>query len=144
MYLEKMKHTYYFGQYDPENQMFYKNINVEKWQKAKSGKELVSSRTELRYFTADRCFILNKDTGAASTEKFGSIQLISAKELLVESEINELPFFPVQYTYYNKQVHTIQDYKTTDGQIITFSDYVENHTHFREIYSSSSISSSSL
>lgn len=139
-----MKNTYYFGQFDPETKLFHKNINVEKWQKAKSGKQLISSRTELRYFTADRCFILNKDNGAASTEKFSSIQLIGPKELVVKSEITELPFFPVQYAYYNKQVHTIQDYKSTDGQIITFSDYVENNTHFREIYSSSSISSSSL
>ena len=59
-------------------------------------------------------------------------------------ENRELPFFPTQYNYFNKQIHNIEEYRDKTGNIITFSNYKENGIDYYEIYSSSSISSSSL
>jgi hypothetical protein len=139
-----MKNTYYFGTFNPNTKLFNKNVGREEWERKKAGHTLISCRTELRYYTQDRCFIKNKTLGTTTTEKFGTIQLKGPHELLVESTVNELPFFPTQYVYFNKQIHSIEDYKTADGQIISFSNYIENNTPFYEIYSSSSLSSSSL
>jgi hypothetical protein len=137
-----MKNTYYFGTFDPETKLFNKNIDKERWEKKKMGHTLISSRTQLQYYTLDRCFIKNITDGTASTEKMGTIQLKGPHELLVESITNALPFFPVKYVYFNKQIHYIEDYQTADGKVISFSNYIENNTPFWEIYSSSSLSSS--
>jgi len=137
-----MKNTYYFGTFNPDTKLFNKNIDREQWEDKKAGHTLISSRTELHYYTLDRCFIKNKTDGTVRTEKMGTIQLKGPHELLVESVMNALPFFPIQYVYFNKQIHYIEEYQTADGKKISFSKYIENNTPFLEIYSSTSLSSS--
>jgi hypothetical protein len=136
-----MNHTYYLGLFNNDTSLFNKNIGKELWEKYKDGKSFVSNRTELRYFTIDRCFIINKKNGNVSTEKCINMDLKSPTEFLVVSARHELPFFPTQYNYFNKQIHTIDEYKD-NGNTIFFSNYVENGVDYYEIYSSSPFSSS--
>jgi hypothetical protein len=137
-----MNHTYYLGVYNNDTSLFNKNIGKERWEKYKDGKSFIVNRTELRYFTVDRCFILNKKNGNVYTEKCINMDLKSPTEFLVESARHELPFFPTQYNYFNKQIHTIDEYKDSNGNNICFSKYVENGLDYYEIYSSSPFSSS--
>ena len=137
-----MNHTYYLGAYNNETYLFNKNIGRERWEKYKEGKIFVSNRVELRYFTMDRCFIKNKKNGKIYTEKYITMNLKTPNDFLVEFTRHELPFFPTQYSYFNKQIHTIDEYHDINGNIICFSNYIENGINYYEIYSSSPLSSS--
>jgi hypothetical protein len=139
-----MHYRYYLGEINNETLLFNKNINSERWESLKCNKTKLNSYSKLQYFTIDRCFIKNKSNGKITTENYGKIELIDKNILKVQVETKELPFFPTQYNYFNKQIHTIEDYLDKSGNIITFSNYIENGIHYYEIYSSSSISSSSL
>ena len=137
-----MNHTYYLGVYNNDTSLFNKNIGKESWEKYKDGKSFVSNRTELRYFTIDRCFIINKNNGKVFTEKSINMDLKSPTEFLVELVRHELPFFPTQYNYFNKQIHSIDEYTDSNENNVCFSNYVENGVDYYEIYSSSPFSSS--
>lgn len=141
-----MSYRYYFGEVNNETNLFNKNINHERWESLKQNKTKINDKSEilLRYFTMDRCFIKNKTNGKITTEKYNSNELIDNNILKVEVESIELPFFPTQYNYFNKQHHTTEEYYDKKGNKITFSNYIENGINYYEIYSSSSISSSSL
>ena len=122
--------------------VFNKNIGKERWEKYKDAKSFVSNRNELRYFTIDRCFIINKKNGKVYTEKCINMDLKSPTEFLVESARHELPFFPTQYNYFNKQIHTIDEYKDNNGDIKVFNKKDEEEQncssssfHFRYFYS---------
>ena len=141
-----MNYRYYLGEINNETKLFNKNINRERWELLKSNKTKLNSNSKalLQYFTIDRCFIKNKSNGKITFENYGKIELIDNNILKVQVETKELPFFPTQYNYFNKQLHTIEEYLDKSGNIITFSIYKENGIDYYEIYSSSSISSSSL
>lgn len=139
-----MNYTYYLGQFNKDTNLFNKNLGKERWESLKNGKTKVRSWSELRYYTIDRCFIKNKTNGKVYTEKYLNSSLKGINELSVEVVRQELPFFPTQYNYFNKQINQLEEYKDSLGNIITFSEYLENGIHYYEIYSSSSISSSSL
>lgn len=141
-----MSYRYYFGEINNETNLFNKNINHERWESLKVNKTKINDKSEtlLRYFTMDRCFIKNKTNGKITTEKYNTIELIDNNILKVQVETTELPFFPTQYDYFNKQLHNTEEYRDKNGNIITFSNYIENGINYYEIYSSSSISSSSL
>lgn len=139
-----MIYRYYLGVFNKDTNLFNKNISRDSWEKFKLDKNKISEYSELRYYTMDRCFIRNKSNGKVYTEKYTSTRLNSGKELVVELECNTLPFFPTQYSYFNRQTVNIEEYRNGFGNTITFSNYKENGIDYYEIYSSSSISSSSL
>ena len=139
-----MIYRYYSGVFNKDTNLFNKNISRDTWENFKLDKTKISEDSELRYYTMDRCFIRNKSNGKVFTEKYPSTRLNTEHELLVEVESNTLPFFPTQYSYFNKQTHHIEEYRNGLGNTITFSNYKENGIDYYEIYSSSSISSSSL
>jgi hypothetical protein len=139
-----MIYRYYLGVFNKDTNLFNKNISRDNWEKFKLNMTKISEDSQLRYYTMDRCFIRNKTNGKVYTEKYPSTRLNSQNELLVEVESNTLPFFPTQYSYFNKQTVSIAEYRNSFGNTITFSNYKENGIDYYEIYSSSSISSSSL
>jgi hypothetical protein len=139
-----MIYRYYRGVFNKDTNLFNKNISRDNWEKFKLNMTKISEYSQLCYYTMDRCFIVNKSNGKVYTEKYPITRLNSEKELVVEVESNPLPFFPTQYSYFNKQVHNIEEYRNSVGNTITFSNYKENGIDYYEIYSSSSISSSSL
>jgi len=141
-----MNYRYYLGHFNNETNQFNKNINVQCWESFKLDKTKCNNDTItlLQYFTIDRCFIKNKSNGKVITEHYGDIELIDNNTLKVQVETTELPFFPTQYNYFNKQIHSVENYLDKNGTKITFSKYKENGIDYYEIYSSSSISSSSL
>jgi hypothetical protein len=141
-----MNYRYYLGEFNIETNLFHKNMGRDRWEKLKCDKMKLTdnSRKLLQYYTMDRCFIKDKLTGKIYTEKYNTIVLVDNNTLKVQVENRELPFFPTQYNYFNKQIHNIEEYRDKTGNIITFSNYKENGIDYYEIYSSSSISSSSL
>ena len=141
-----MTFRYYLGDLNLETNLFNKNIDRERWQNLKNNKTKITANpiTILQYYTIDRCFIKNKFTGKVFTEKYNVIKITDNNTLQIEIEQKELPFFPTQYNYFNKQIHNVEEYRDKTGNIITFSNYKENGIDYYEIYSSSPISSSSL
>jgi hypothetical protein len=132
----EIEYQYYAGKAESNNRLFNAKIDKQTWDSIKNRLETnekpVFSRL-LKYYTHDSVYIvdtLENKTILAHTPK---ITYITQPECLcVKTHLTLLPFFPVQYEYFNKQRHIL--YKFTQYNGIVLSEIFENHETFYEIY----------
>ena len=127
-----MPKYYYLGKINNELNQFNKMITYHKFHSR------INEYNIVKYFSIDRIFTLNKKTGKSTTEK-PTIVSTNSKEIydyiVIDYDEKELPFFPVQWSYFNKQVIKITEYNLGDG-IIYFAEVLEKGNTYYEIYSS--------
>ena len=134
-----MPKYYYLGKINNELNQFNKMIPYHKWLEYKNKiHSRINEYNIVKYFSIDRIFTLNKKTGKSTTEK-PTIVSTNSKEIydyiVIDYDEKELPFFPVQWSYFNKQVIKITEYNLGDG-IIYFAEVLEKGNTYYEIYSS--------
>jgi len=135
-----MPRYYYLGKINNELNQFNKMISHEKWNHLKNKiHSRINEYNVVKYYSVDRIFTLNKKTGKTITEK-PTIISTNTKDtydyIVIDYEEKELPFFPTQWSYFNKQVIKITEYNLNDG-IIYFTEVTEKGNTFYEIYSHS-------
>jgi hypothetical protein len=135
-----MPRYYYLGKINNELNQFNKMISHEKWNHLKNKiHSRINEYNVVKYYSLDRIFTLNKKTGKTITEK-PTIVSTNTKDtydyIAIDNEEKELPFFPTQWSYFNKQVIKITEYNLNDG-IIYFTEVTEKGNTFYEIYSNS-------
>jgi hypothetical protein len=135
-----MPRYYYLGKINNELNQFNKMISHEKWINLKNKiHSRINEYNVVKYYSLDRIFTLNKKTGKTITEK-PTIVSTNTKDnydyIVIDMEEKELPFFPTQWSYFNKQVIKITEYNLNDG-IIYFTEVTEKGNTFYEIYSNS-------
>lgn len=135
-----MPRYYYLGKINNELNQFNKMISHEKWNHLKNKiHSRINEYNVVKYYSLDRIFTLNKKTGKTITEK-PTIVSTNTKDtydyIVIDNEEKELPFFPTQWSYFNKQVIKITEYNLNDG-IIYFTEVTEKGNTFYEIYSNS-------
>lgn len=135
-----MPRYYYLGKINNELNQFNKTIQHNKWADYKNRvHSRINEYNLVKYYSLDRIFALNKKTGKTLTEKPTIISTNTKGEydyIVIDNDEKELPFFPTQWSYFNKQVIKITEYNLKDG-VIYFTEVTEKGNTFYEIYSNS-------
>lgn len=133
-----MPRYYYLGKINNELNQFNKTIPSSYWINCKNKlHSRINEYNVVKYYSLDRIFSMNKKTGKTLTEKPTIISTNTQGEydyIVIDNDEKELPFFPTQWSYFNKQVIKITEYNLNDG-IIYFSEVTEKGNTFYEVYS---------
>ena len=133
-----MPRYYYLGKINNELNQFNKTIPNTYWINYKNRlHSRINEYNVVKYYSLDRIFSLNKKTGKTITEKptiFSTNTKDQYDYIVIDNEEKELPFFPTQWSYFNKQVIKITEYNLSNG-VIYFSEVIEKGNTFYEIYS---------
>jgi hypothetical protein len=142
----EIEHKYYMGKIESDNRLFNTKIDKSRWDSIKHKLELSekpSTSHLLKYYTHDSIYIVNISNNTTILAHTPTITCMTQPECLsVKTHLTTLPFFPVQYEYFNKQRHNV--YKFTQYNGIVLSEIFENHQTFYEIYGFSTDSIKSI
>lgn len=133
-----MPRYFYLGKINNELNQFDKTFKSSKWLDYKNRiHSRINEYTVVKYYSLDRIFAINKKTGKTLTQKptIVSTNTKGAYDyIVIDNDEQELPFFPTQWSYFNKQVIKITEYNLGDG-VVYFSEVIEKGSTYYEIYS---------
>jgi len=132
----EIEQKYYTGKPEADNRRFNTKIDKHIWDTLKNKLEISEKPSIshiLKYYTHDSIYIVSKPENKTILAHTPTVTYIAQPECLhVKLHLTILPFFPVQYEYFNKQQHIV--YKFTQYNGIVLSEIVENQQTFYEIY----------